>query len=354
MAGAASELFFGGIEGGGTGSTTIILSKEGKILSRSTGLDTNHWVIGLDECLQRVNAMVEEAKKAAGIDINKPLASLGLSLSGLERQETQQKAVSIMMSQYPNCSNKYHMCCDTVGALATSSNEGGIVLISGTGSNCQMLTPSGKTVNCGGWGHMLGDEGSAYWLSYRAIKTVFDAEDGLVPSPYDVTYVKKRVFEHFKIDNLFGMLDYLYASKFDKAYFAGLCKALALGAAEDKDPLCINLFYQAGEVLGRHVTAVVQHMDDECQELLLNGKEGLRITCVGAVWRSWDLLRDGFIAGIKGSSSNTAVQVKRFSLVTLRESSAVGAAALGAKCVHYSLPIDFDSMVDEFFRYEFQ
>jgi len=34
-------------------------------------------------------------------------------------------------------------------------------------------------------------------------------------------------------------------------------------------------------------------MDDECQELLLNGKEGLRITCVGAVWRSWDLLRDG-------------------------------------------------------------
>lgn len=62
----------------------------------------------------------------------------------------------------------------------------------------------------------------------------------------------------------------------------------------------------------------------------------------------------GFIAGIKGSSSNTAVEVKRFSLVTLRESSAVGAAALGAKCVHYSLPIDFGSMVDEFFRYEFQ
>ena len=29
-----------------------------------------------------------------------------------------------MTSKYPNCSNKYHMCCDTAGALATSSDKG--------------------------------------------------------------------------------------------------------------------------------------------------------------------------------------------------------------------------------------
>jgi len=62
----------------------------------------------------------------------------------------------------------------------------------------------------------------------------------------------------------------------------------------------------------------------------------------------------GFLQGIKCSPGNAAVQVKRFSLVKLHESSAVGAAALGAKTADHPLPIDYDSMVDEFFSHVFE
>lgn len=48
-----------------------------------------------------------------------------------------------------------------------------------------------------------------------------------------------------QIDNLFGMLDYLHASKFDKAYFAGLCKALAVGRSATIILLLLLKFYSS-------------------------------------------------------------------------------------------------------------
>ncbi|XP_071792731.1 N-acetyl-D-glucosamine kinase-like [Asterias amurensis] len=334
---------YGGIEGGATHSKMVLMSGDGAILAWSEGPSTNHWLIGVEECLVRINNMAVESKRKAGLDVDKPLKSLGLSLSGGEQAGGKRRVIDGMKSAYPNVSEAYHMCTDTFGAIATACEAGGVVLISGTGSNCQLINPDGQNHGCGGWGHQIGDEGSAYWISLRAVKTILDAEDNMIEPSHDITYVKKAMHNFFGVSESFGLLDHFYTN-FDKTKIAGFCIVIAQGAAKDKDPLCMELFHEAGVVLGRHILAVAPKLD----QTLLNGPEGLKVVCVGSVWKSWDLLKEGFLQGLK-PHHNKNVEVKHITLVSLLQSSAIGAARLGAESIQCKLPVDFKSNVNVFF-----
>lgn len=67
------------------------------------------------------------------------------------------------------------------------------MLIAGTGSNCRLVNPDDTEFNCGGWGHFIGDEGSAYSIAHYALKEVFDAEDGLNPHA-EITWLKAAMY----------------------------------------------------------------------------------------------------------------------------------------------------------------
>lgn len=88
----------------------------------------------------------------------------GLSLSGCEEETTNDQIIKTLLKNYPKSAKDYVISSDTVGSLRTGLQSGGIVLIAGTGSHALLLNPDGKTHGCGGWGHMIGDEGGGIYI----------------------------------------------------------------------------------------------------------------------------------------------------------------------------------------------
>ncbi|XP_015439368.1 PREDICTED: N-acetyl-D-glucosamine kinase isoform X2 [Dufourea novaeangliae] len=334
------EIRLGGIEGGGTQSTLVIMDGKGTPLTEIKGPETNHWALGMDETAARINAMVERGKEQLGIPESVPLDSLGLCLSGCEEEDTNRLLEETIRTKYPNVAKNYFISSDTLGSLRTALDTSGIVLIAGTGSNALMINTDGKVVGCGGWGHMMGDEGSAYWLTYRACKYVFNDIDGLIPAPEPISYVWPALRVFFNASDRKDMLQHLYVN-FEKSKFAGFAKQIAIGC-EEKDPLCIHLMKENGVLLAKHVVALAR----KAHSTLKLGHGGLQIICVGSVWKSWEHMKDAFLNEIHDSNV-----IDELTLLRLTTSAAVGACYVAAEKIDWAFTKPYKDNVETFYHY---
>jgi len=310
---------FGGVEGGATHSTLVLFNEKSEALTTVEGPGTNLFQIGMDETCHRIAEMICQALKNLGLPQETTLQSLGLSLSGCEVEETNKELGEKFMKLHPKLVKEVpQVCSDTVGSLLTASEKGGVVLIAGTGSNSLLVNPDGTIARCGGWGHLLGDEGGAWWISQLAMKVWFDDEDNLNKAPYPTTKVAEVIKTYFNVQDRFGLLTYCY-DKFEKDHFAGACKSLAESAAA-QDPLSQWIFTEAGKVLAKHIVALSSSMPTSLHK-------SLSVVCIGSVWKSWTHLKTGFVSELTVS----APMIKSFQLLQLKVPMATGACYLAAK-----------------------
>ena len=199
---------FAGIEGGATRSTTVLVREDGKILSWVDGVTTNYLLVGIERCQETIKGMLDAAKVKASVDDSMNwmlspdwpgLDGLGMGLSGCEDAEANEHFVEKLLERYPQMAHSGVAVSDTIGSIYTACPDGGIVLISGTGSNSLLLNPDGSQSRCGGWGHILGDEGGSYWIALKAIKGVIDTEENFNPSPHPVDKAKAAILKHFEV-----------------------------------------------------------------------------------------------------------------------------------------------------------
>lgn len=163
--------------------------------------------------------------------------------------------------------------------------------------------------------------------------------DNFQKCPHSINIVWGLMKEHFSVETRNDLLPHCYQT-FEKSFFAKLCQKLAV-AADAGDALSAQVFTDAGQALARAVRALLPNVSSE-----LTSTGQLNIVCVGSVWKSWHLLKRGFVKELNAAPIDYTI-----SLTSLTQTMALGATYLGADAINCDLKRDYAKNCEVFYCY---
>ena len=162
------------------------------------------------------------------------------------------------------------ICGDEEIALDAAFRGGpGILVVAGTGSNAIGRTDAGETFGAGGWGPVLGDEGSGTWIGLEVIRAALRAHDrervgdaNRAQPCIDPTSLLREIERHWRLDSLGELVAYANrCGDHDRPApeFASLAPIVAR-CAEQGDALAVEVLTRAGVELADLAELVFRKM----------------------------------------------------------------------------------------------
>ena len=159
---------FLGVEGGGTRTVALLTDRRARILSRLESGPLNLKLSSDTTVLRRLR----EIKRGLG---SRPM-SLALCLAGCRTATDHSRARALAERVWPGVPAYVGSDLDSALAAAFGPHGSGIVIISGTGS-CVHGRNGSRVARAGGWGHLLGDHGSGYWIAVTGLRAAIREYD---------------------------------------------------------------------------------------------------------------------------------------------------------------------------------
>lgn len=223
--------YYLGIDGGGTKTVAAVSDENGKILLKKTGKTINFYSVGMDTARFNLETILVEIDAVSGIN---QFESVFIGCSALD-SEADEELTAKLCSGIVNA-KKIRMNSDAYIALKSVQNaKCPCVAISGTGSMAVAEDEKGNTRITGGWGHIIGDEGSAYGIAIEVLKKCCIMCDKNDNSPL---IASAKSF--FGVDCFRKSIDIIYSSETTKDVIASFSvKVGELASSGDEDALKI-------------------------------------------------------------------------------------------------------------------
>lgn len=277
-----------GVDGGQTSTKCVLMDAEGRVLGHGRGAGLIHLAAegGPERMRQALGACISSAFADAGIEA-RPLEAIGLGLTGISSATAPEAHTVRTLVAEAFAPRIVVVENDAYTALLGAHAGGpGVVAISGTGSIVCGLNARGDLVRAGGWGWLLGDEGSALWIGRNGLMAALQAADEIGPP----TALVSRFLSYFEIGDLLSVKPLVYRSDFGAKGFAALAAVLS-DAARDGDAVALGVVASAGAALAELVAAVVRRLGPDSI---------LPVAPVGGAFEHVHGLRDEFMRALAG------------------------------------------------------
>lgn len=238
-----------GIDGGGTKTEALLATADGTLVGRGFAGVGNYHKAGFATASSEIERAIHAAFSAAQRHGSAP-GAIAMGMAGVDRAEDVRLFEQWAEERFPGV--PVVVVNDAELVLPAGTPDGwGIGIICGTGATCVGRNQAEKLARADGWGHLLGDDGSGYWMGMSALRAILRAVDGRGAA----TMLRERVLEAWQIDSTDAILTRVYIGDAPPAQIAALAP-LVLVCAEAGDEVATSIVKQAGESIALAIHAV--------------------------------------------------------------------------------------------------
>jgi N-acetylglucosamine kinase-like BadF-type ATPase len=239
-----------GIDAGGTKTVCLLADEHGAILGEARGGGANLQAHGELEVEKVLHHVMDTALGERDI---RP-AAICLGIAGVDRPNDADAVRGIM--RRIGWKARTLVVNDALVALVAGAGDmPGIVIIAGTGSIAYGRNAEGHAARAGGWGYLLGDEGSGFWIGRRALSAVVRAADGRGPA----TELTARVMTHLSLVRPSDLIHETYYRDLKRGAIAGLAPVVEQ-ARQAGDAVASEILAHAATELTAAASSVVSRL----------------------------------------------------------------------------------------------
>jgi len=169
-------VYWMGIDGGGSNLRVALTTDDLTLLAQVQGETANPSAIGYELASTRIRSAIRAVITQAALT-PADITDVGIGIAGASATHSASWLREVVSAILPDVTVVLSSDAE-IALLGALGERKGVLVLAGTGSVAFGVNASGQSLHVGGWGYLLGDEGSAYWIAKKALQALMRAADG--------------------------------------------------------------------------------------------------------------------------------------------------------------------------------